>query len=493
MALDQSQHYLLKALAAFDRRVVVVSPEFKLLAVAGKAPKVQGEDLVGCHCYKAFYRRGEPCKVCPAKSVLNTGGPSVRRRPYWPDKDQEGCIYAFPIPSEDGEIEAIAVFHFDAAIITGVETEMRQSHAFLQNLIRNASDPVISSDMTGRIIIFNDAAAEATGYSVDEALSHLNIKEIYKGDGAREIMRMMRSEDHGGIGKLKKYHTSARGKDGNYIPISLYASAIYEDGKEVATIGFFHDLREEIHMQQKLEKTQQQLLQSEKMASLGELAAGVAHQLNNPLGSITLYTKLILEEYDLETGVKEDLGRILKDAERCRDTVRELLEFARQKRQFMKPLSINEALERCLFLIEKQSLFQNISIEKKLAENLALVMGDSQQLNHVFMNILINAAQAIGGKGTITIQTRDARTLDRIVILIADTGPGIAPKDIKRIFEPFFTTKEEGQGTGLGLSVVYTIIENHGGTINVKSKPGETIFAIELPITRNNEKGDSDE
>lgn len=491
MALDQCQHYLLKALEAFDRRVVVISPEFKLLAVAGKGPKVQEEDLVGCHCYKVLYQRGEPCKVCPAKSVISNNAATVRRRAYWPDKDQEGCIYAFPI-HENGDLEAIAVFHFDTAIITGIETEMRQSHAFLQNLIRNASDPVIAADMTGRIIIFNDAAAEATGYSVKEALRHLNIRDFYKGEGAREIMRKIRSAKYGGTGKLKKYRITAIGKSGDAIPISLYASMIYEGGKEVASIGFFHDLREEIHMQQKLEKTQHQLLQSEKMASLGKLAAGVAHQLNNPLGSITLYTKLMMEEHDLEEGAQEDLNRILKDAERCRDTVRELLEFARQKRQFMKPMNINEVLERCLFLIEKQSLFQNITINKQMGHDLPPVLGDSQQLNHVFMNIIINAAQAMGGKGVITIVTRDARTQDRIVILITDTGPGIDPRHIEHVFEPFYTTKEEGQGTGLGLSVVFTIIENHGGTISVKSKAGETNFAIELPITRNQEKGDAD-
>ena len=485
MELDRARQYLLKALDAFDRRVVIISPEFELLAVAGRDPRVQAEELIGLACHKALYKRGEPCKVCPAKHVMFDGTQTVRSRPYWPEKDQEGCLYAFPVPAQ-GKLEAIAVFHFDSSIITGVETEMRRSRAFLENLIRNASDPVIAADMTGRIIIFNDAAAEATGYTVEEALSHLNIRDFYRGDGAREVMRKMRMDAHGGKGKLKKCRIMGKGKDGNEIPISLYSSIVYENGLEVATIGIFHDLREEIHMQQKLEKTQLQLLQSEKMASLGKLAAGVAHQLNNPLGSITLYAKLILEEYDLEPGIKEDLELILRDAERCRDTVKELLEFARQRQQFMKPININKAVDRCLVLIENQALFHNVLIDKQLAEDQPRTVGDAQQLNHVFMNIMINAAQAMDGKGSITITTFEAASRDRVVIEIADTGPGIGEEHLERIFEPFFTTKEEGQGTGLGLSVVYNIIENHGGTISARSQVGQgTTFIIELPIIRN--------
>jgi signal transduction histidine kinase len=220
------------------------------------------------------------------------------------------------------------------------------------------------------------------------------------------------------------------------------------------------------------------------------LSAGVAHQLNNPLGGITLYTKLMLEDYELEDNAREDLYRILKDAQRCRDTVKELLEFSRQTRQFMRPLNINKAIDRTLFLIENQTLFHNISVKKDMAESIPLVTADIQQLGHVFMNIIINAAQAMEGRGTITITTRASTNKERVVIDIADTGPGIAAGDLKHIFEPFFTTKNEGKGTGLGLSVVYGIVENHGGTITAKSVPGQgSTFTIELPISHETEKG----
>lgn len=379
-------------------------------------------------------------------------------------------------------------------MVTDIKKELERSNAFLHNLIRSAVDAIIAADKTGKVIIFNDAAAEISGYSVEEALKSLDIRDVYPGDGAKDVMKKLRSDEYGGKGKLKKYQVNVVGKNGNTIPIMLNASIVYEGEKEVATIGFFHDLREEIEMKKKLEKTQIQLLQAEKMASLGKLAAGVAHQLNNPLGGISLFTKLILEEYELEEKVKEDLNRILKDTQRCSDTVKELLEFARQTSQFMKPCDINRAISRTLFLLENQALFQNIITDKNLEENLPLVKADIQQLNHMFMNIILNAAQAMEGKGKLIIKTSLSSDEKHVCIEIADTGPGI-PEDIKsHIFEPFFTTKDEGKGTGLGLSIVYGIVENHMGNIQVSSEPGKgTKFLIELPINTSADEGHKDE
>lgn len=377
---------------------------------------------------------------------------------------------------------------------TSKEIDLKRSDAFFQNLIQSAVDAIIAADKTGKVIIFNDAAAEISGYSVEEALKSLDIRDVYPGEGAKEVMKKLRSDEYGNKGKLKTYQANIVGKNGDIIPIRLNASTVYERDKEVATIGFFHDMREEIEMKKKLEKTQVQLLQAEKMSSLGKLAAGVAHQLNNPLGGISLFTKLILEEYELEEKVKDDLHRILKDTQRCSDIVKELLEFARQTSQFMKPCDINRAITRTLFLLENQALFQNIITEKDLNPDLPPVKADIQQLNHMFMNIILNAAQAMEGKGTLTLRTFLNPAKDHICIEIADTGPGI-PKEIKsNIFEPFFTTKEEGKGTGLGLSIVYGIVENHMGDIQVVSESGQgTKFMIELPINTSEGKGNKND
>jgi two-component system NtrC family sensor kinase len=377
---------------------------------------------------------------------------------------------------------------------TTKKKDLKRSDAFFHNLIQSAVDAIIAADKTGKVIIFNDAAAESSEYSTESALKNLDIRDVYPGDGAKEVMKKLRSNEYGGKGKLKSYQVNVLGKKGNIIPIKLNASIVYEGDKEVATIGFFHDMRDEIEMKRKLEKTQVQLLQAEKMASLGKLAAGVAHQLNNPLGGISLFTKLILEEYELEDKIKDDLNRILKDTKRCSDTVKELLEFARQTSQFMKPCNINQAITRTLFLLENQALFQNIIIENNLNPDLPPAKADIQQLNHMFMNIILNAAQAMKGKGTLILKTSLSPGKDHICIEIADTGPGI-PEEIKsNIFEPFFTTKEEGKGTGLGLSIVYGIVENHLGNIQVTSEPDKgTKFIIELPLNASKNEGNTND
>ena len=266
---------------------------------------------------------------------------------------------------------------------------------------------------------------------------------------------------------------------------------LYEKGQEIATIGFFRDMREEFRIKNELENTQIQLLQAEKMSSLGKLAAGVAHQLNNPLGGITLFAKLMQEEYDLEEGAKEDLRRILKDAKRCRDTVKELLEFTRQTRHLMRPNDVNQTISRTLFLLESQTLFQNIDIEVDLDASLPLVQSDIQQLNHLFMNIILNAAQAMEEKGKLTVKSSLMPDGNRVCIEISDTGPGIPEDILPHIFEQFFTTKEEGKGTGLGLSLAYSIVKNHGGNIMAKNKPGQgTTFIIEFPIADEGNQGE---
>jgi len=364
-----------------------------------------------------------------------------------------------------------------------IEQELLQSHRFLNNLIKSAVDGIIAADMTGRIILFNDAAGKICGYEVNEVIDKLNIRQIYPGNGARDIMSRLRSDESGEKGVLRFYRVDIKRKTGETIPISVNASIVYDDDKEVATLGFFHDLRETLEIEKELEQTRIQLLQTAKMASVGELAAGVAHQLNNPLGGITLFSQLLMEDYTLPEEAVKDLKRIQRDAKRCTDTVQELLKFSRQTTNEMHPENINQLLKDTLVLVEDQTLFQNIEIKKEFKESLPFILVDIQQIKHVFMNIILNAADAMEGKGILSLSTAFGPLEDRVLIKITDTGSGIPEDHLLKIFDPFFTTKEQGKGTGLGLSMAYRIVEDHGGKLSAESKDGKgTSFIIELMI-----------
>ncbi|RLB00902.1 MAG: PAS domain-containing sensor histidine kinase, partial [Deltaproteobacteria bacterium] len=215
-----------------------------------------------------------------------------------------------------------------------------------------------------------------------------------------------------------------------------------------------------------------------------EMAAGVAHEINNPLGGILIYASLLMEEIPPEDPKRADLERIVQEATRCKEIVKSLLEFARQSSPEMEPTDVNRAITDGLLFLENQATFHNIEIVKELDPSLPPVFGNAGQLKQVFMNIMINAADAMHGHGTLTIRTHPSQDGREVVIEFTDTGEGIPEEVLPRIFDPFFTTKEVGKGTGLGLSMSYGIVKEHGGRIEVETEVGKgTTFRVMLPVT----------
>lgn len=230
-----------------------------------------------------------------------------------------------------------------------------------------------------------------------------------------------------------------------------------------------------------LKIAQKQLTQSEKLASLGKMAAGVAHEINNPLTAVLTFSKLLLEDLKEDDPQYEDIQTIVSETLRCRDIVRGLLDFSRETKAQKQLMDINDTIKETLFLLEHQASFQDIEIVKNLADNLPKIRFDKSQIKQVFMNMFLNSAEAMSGKGTLTLTTF-CKNEEFIVVKIEDTGCGISEQNLSKLFDPFFTTKKVGQGTGLGLAVTYGIIKNHQGTINVKSEVGKgTEFIIQLP------------
>jgi len=241
-----------------------------------------------------------------------------------------------------------------------------------------------------------------------------------------------------------------------------------------------------------LTEMQSHLVQSEKLASLGKLAAGIAHEINNPLGGILIYSHLLLEDTDKKNPQYDNLKKIVKETTRCKDIVKGLLQFARPKDPEMILTDINEILENSLSIMERQVLFQNINLKKEYSTDLPKIVADSAQLQQVFMNIIINAAEAMDGDGTLSIRTFLGGDGKSIQIEFTDTGHGIKEEDKKRLFEPFFSTKEVGKGTGLGLAISYSIIQKHEGEIKVSSQEGKgSTFTVVIPVKREIEYDES--
>ncbi len=236
-----------------------------------------------------------------------------------------------------------------------------------------------------------------------------------------------------------------------------------------------------------LEKAQVQMLRSEKMAAIGQMAAGVAHEINNPLTGVITFAHLLKKTIPEEGRQREDLDTIIHEAERCSRIVRGLLEFARGGEIVRKQLDINDMLDRTLCLMKYQPKFGTVEINRQYAEDLPEIEADQDQVQQVFVNLIANATEAMGGEGRLSLSTRTVDDVNGhgfgIRVEVIDSGPGIAEADLVRIFDPFFSTKETGEGTGLGLSVTYRIVENHGGRIAVSSKVGAgTRFAVYLPV-----------
>lgn len=232
-----------------------------------------------------------------------------------------------------------------------------------------------------------------------------------------------------------------------------------------------------------LVQMQVRVAQSERLASIGMLAAGVAHEINNPLGGILALTSLAVEDLPDDHPDRANLAEVVRQAERCRDIVRGLLEFSRQSEMHMDVVDANHVLEDTVALIGKQAAFFNVRLVRDWAADLPRIVADRSQLQQVFLNLIVNAVQAMEERGTLTIRTAHDRVRRTVEIAFTDTGRGIPADAIDRVFDPFFTTKQGGQGTGLGLAIAYGIVTRHRGTISVDSRVGHgTTFTIRLPV-----------
>ena len=444
-------------------------------------------DVIGKTCHEVFYDSVEPCPPakCPLSRVLSEKrGNSILRRIITDDGEEkyEDRVFS-PILDDNGDVMYIMESVRDVTRVKALEKELEKTREFFKNIIQSSASPIVTADCNGKILFMNRAAEELFGHVLEEGSDPIHVEQVYPPGTAREIMRKLRDETIGGKGKLPSTHITIVNSEGQEIPVELTAAIIYEADREVATMGIYHDLREKLAVEMKLKETQAQLAQSEKMASLGQLAAGVAHEINNPLGGILLYANLALESMGKEHPNREDLQYIVEDANRCKDIVKNLLAYSRQTSPTKDIVQLNTLVDQSLVLIRDQKLFRNVTVKKDMSGEMMLIHSDKDQLNQVIINLVMNAVAAMKGEGTLTLRTYRDKAARKAYLEIEDTGCGIPSEHLSKIFDPFFTTKEPGKGTGLGLSTAYGIIKENGGNIAVKeTSPKGTKFLVELPL-----------
>jgi two-component system NtrC family sensor kinase len=362
-----------------------------------------------------------------------------------------------------------------------MEKEVREAYDFMNKIVQSSPNAITATDMKGNILIWNQAAEETLGYKAGEVIGKMNISKIYPEGVARKVMQMLRRDEYGGVGRLTSYPMVYVRRDGEVVEGNLSAAIIFDtSGKEIASVGSFVDLRERLKMERALRDTQEQLLQSEKLAAMGRLTSQIAHELNNPLYGIMNTLELLKTEISMDNRRRKILEMALSETFRLSDLLRKMLSFSKPDQEERQPVEINSVLDEILLLHEKQLRENDIIITSKLAEGLGLVNASKNQLRQVFLNMVANARDAMPNGGTLTVTTRDNGNY--LLIEIADTGTGIRKEHIDKIFDSFFTTKGEVKGVGLGLSVCYGFIKDHGGDIDVKSQEGVgTTFTITLP------------
>jgi two-component system NtrC family sensor kinase len=459
---------------------------------------MEKDEISGQTCHEFFYQSEDPCpyEACPLAKVLaeKTGQTILRRvKTHHGDEKWEDRIFS-PILDDNGEVRYIIEKIRDVTHVKRLERELSGTKVFMEKFVQSSMSGIIAASRRGKILVMNPAAEELTGYTFQTARHTITVRDLYPPGQAQEVMRKLRDKGFGGKGRLHPTQTTLLNARGEEIPVELTAAIIYEGGKEVATMGIFNDLRDKFAQEEKIKEVLMRAARAEKMASLGQLAAGVAHEINNPLTGILLYGGLLLEDLPREDPKYQDMQSIIEDANQCRNIVKSLLAYSRQTSANKETIDLNDLVEQGLSLIRDQSLFINIEVVKELSDESMPIKVDRSHLNQVIINLVLNAVDAMERNGTLTLRTYSDKGKRRrgggkkvaagfVYLEVSDTGCGITEDILPRIFDPFFTTKDLGKGTGLGLSTVYGIVQENGGNIWVKetSKAGTT-FILELPL-----------
>jgi PAS domain S-box-containing protein len=348
-----------------------------------------------------------------------------------------------------------------------------ESQRRFRDLVNLLPQGVWETDLEGNFTFMNRQGREDLGYAEDNPDRPRNVVEVFAPeDGERlrgDIRRVLGGE------RLSAREYTALRKDGSTFPVLVHSAAIIRDGECVGLRGVTADITE-------LNKTQLQLRHSQLLASLGEMTAGIVHEVNNPLGSVLLYAELLMSE-EVSPRTRKDLQIIHDEVKRAAKIMSDLLTYGRRTSSLAQNLDLHQVIGKVIDMREYPQRVNNVTLKTSFQHGVLPVRGDASQLTQVFMNLILNAEEALkeNGGGHITVSTWTDGAWAKVSV--ADDGPGIPAENLSQVFFPFFTTKGVGEGTGLGLSTCYGIVTSHRGLIHAANgKKGGAVFTVELPL-----------
>ncbi len=361
-----------------------------------------------------------------------------------------------------------------------LQKELIETKYFLESIVEKAGDAISVVDLDGKVLYWNDGAERIYGYRNEEVIGRKLSDFLYPQDEKlraneeRVVEGLMARVTRGEV--VSNVEVKRQTKDGREIITSMTISPLKDsEGKIVGASRICKDITH-------LKKAEERLILAERLSSLGELTAGVAHELRNPLAGIKINTQILSRKKDLPKMEKQLLDSTQEGIEKIQKIVDDMLHFAKPKASHFKEEEINSVVEKSLAILQTKLKKGNISSVLQRGENLPLLRIDAHQIQQVLINLMLNAIQAMEKEGTLTLRTFLGKDCG-VRVEVKDTGVGISSSHLKKIFDPFFTTKSEG--TGLGLSISLKILENHGATIDVVSEEGKgTTFTIHFPATK---------
>jgi histidine kinase len=440
----------------------------------------------GDYCYQAYKGRSERCTVCPVLKTFEDGKPHSSEETGVNKDGTNTCwvVRSAPIKNDAGEVVAAMEMSLDVTQVRFLEEEVEKTEKKYQTIFNTIPNPVFVLDRkTLDILDCNESATAIYGFNKEEMLmtSFLNLfEENYREKYASEI------KSSNTVNKAKHLR-----RDGQIIYVNIRISSSEYAGQDVLLVT-----TSDITMRLTAE---QQLIQASKMATLGEMATGVAHELNQPLSVIKTASNFLIKKVRKNEAIQDEILKTLAEeidshVDRAARIINHMREFGRKSDVEREKVRVNETLEKALEIFNQQLKLREIKVVKEFEKDLPPILADSNRLEQVFINLLINARDAIEEKSGKADQECVAKEIflrtslknGMVNIELKDTGMGIPKAIFDKIFEPFFTTKNVGKGTGLGLSISYGILQDYGATIKVETTEGEgSTFIIQFPVLDN--------